>query len=111
MIATENLQSVVDTVQKLLNVQDTNEVQPLPENENTAVYLLYLNDLLHILMSCRTDGVKIDIDSVAKKLEEFYVQKLSEQKGNYFLNLKKILEKKECREHLLYSLQDLEKNQ
>ena len=105
MIAAENLQSVVDIVQKLLNIQDTKGVQPLPENEYTAVYLLYLNDLLHILMSCRTDGVKINMDAVAKKLEQFYIQKLSEEKGNYFLNLKMILEKRECTEHLLYSLQ------
>ena len=111
MIATENLQSVLGTVQELLNVQDADKAQPLPENENTAVYLLYLNELVHILMDCRIDGVTIDKNCLAKKLEQLYIQKLSEQKGNYFLNLKKILEKKECREHLVYSLRDLGKNQ
>ena len=105
MIESQNLQTIISLVRKIINkidINNTNDKEVIADKTN-AVQLLYLNEIETIITKQYKNG-NFDFSAINSELESFYLKKIKEDKQHFFYNLTKILSQKVYIDHLTTKL-------
>ena len=94
---------VIDEVEKESRT-DYKPLEPSRLNLMHVIYSLYLYDLASLVFKCRHESGRFKKNQIKEELERFCIKKANEKHYQYFFNLRNVLRKVECIEHLKWQI-------